>query len=132
MSEGTHYERLGVGPTATFSEIRAAFRQRARQFHPDVSAASSAEMAAMNEAWAVLSDPARRARYDAGLIDDAGSVTDEDDPAPAAPDLDDHLPPNSAIQLFARMITITVLVVIVLLTILFVYAFSRSGFVGTG
>ena len=63
----TLYDRLGVAPTATISEIRSAFRSKARQLHPDVSGAPSPEMAAVNEAWAILSDRARRERYDAQL-----------------------------------------------------------------
>jgi len=63
----TLYDRLGVAPTATISEIRSAFRRRARQLHPDVSGAPSPEMAAVNEAWAILSDRARRERYDTQL-----------------------------------------------------------------
>jgi len=48
----TLYDRLGLA-TATISEIRSAFRSKARQLHP-----------AVNEAWAILSDRARRERYD--------------------------------------------------------------------
>jgi len=69
----THYDVLGVRPTATSEEIRAAYRQRAREAHPDALAGSSAarsnqaDMAAINAAWRVLSDPGRRAVYDASL-----------------------------------------------------------------
>jgi len=61
-----HYERLGVPFGATRDEIRIAYRQLARRYHPDASGeASAARMAQINEAWRVLSDPARRAVYDA-------------------------------------------------------------------
>lgn len=69
----THYDVLGVRPTASADEIRAAYRQRAREAHPDALAGSSAarsnqaDMAAINAAWRVLSDPGRRAVYDASL-----------------------------------------------------------------
>jgi hypothetical protein len=64
----THYERLGVEPTADAGEIRAAYRRVARQHHPDTRGGGAApEMAAVNEAWRVLRDPARRAVYDASL-----------------------------------------------------------------
>jgi DnaJ domain len=62
----THYQRLGVAPTATDAEIRAAYRTRARASHPD-HAGSTGDMAAVNEAWRVLGDPARRAAYDRAL-----------------------------------------------------------------
>jgi hypothetical protein len=54
---------LGIGRHATESEIRAAYRDRARRAHPDRSG-SAEEMAMINEAYRVLRDPARRADYD--------------------------------------------------------------------
>lgn len=69
----THYERLGVRPDAHIDDIRLAYRALARTLHPDAVASGSAagragsDMAAVNEAWRVLSDPARRAMYDASL-----------------------------------------------------------------
>jgi molecular chaperone DnaJ len=64
----THYERLGVRPDASTDEIRAAYRQVARVHHPDAAgSAAGADMAAVNEAWRVLSDPGRRALYDRTL-----------------------------------------------------------------
>ena len=64
----THYERLGVSPSASLEDIRRAYRNLARVHHPDAAGArSGVEMAAVNEAWRVLSDPARRAVYDASL-----------------------------------------------------------------
>ena len=63
---GTHYQLLGVAPTASAEEIRAAYRRLARALHPDThGGAEDAAMASVNEAWHVLSDPARRAMYDA-------------------------------------------------------------------
>jgi molecular chaperone DnaJ len=57
-----------VAPTATTEEIRRAYRDLARQHHPDTAGAGSApRMAAVNQAWFVLSDPGRRAIYDATL-----------------------------------------------------------------
>lgn len=47
--------------------IRAAYRERARQLHPDRGGTDSREMAALNEAYRVLSDPGRRALYDRSL-----------------------------------------------------------------
>ena len=64
----THYERLGIRPDASPDEIRNAYRRLARVHHPDAhGGAASAEMADLNEAWRVLSDPGRRAMYDASL-----------------------------------------------------------------
>jgi hypothetical protein len=64
----THYDRLGVSPAASTAEIRAAYRELARRVHPDVAGGDvGTAMAALNEAWSVLGDPARRAAYDATL-----------------------------------------------------------------
>jgi curved DNA-binding protein CbpA len=74
--EPGHYEELGVAPGASAAEIRAAYVALARQHHPDrmgtsaesVRAEAAARMARVNAAWTVLSDPARRASYDARLV----------------------------------------------------------------
>ena len=61
-----YYEILGVPATPPADEIKKAFRQLARKYHPDVSKAPDAEarMKEINEAYAVLSDPERRVAYD--------------------------------------------------------------------
>ena len=62
-----YYQILGVDKTATAPQIKSAFRKMARKYHPDVSKAAdaSARMSEVNEANAVLSDPEKRAAYDA-------------------------------------------------------------------
>lgn len=61
-----YYGVLGVARDATAQEVKRAFRRLARKFHPDVSkeAGAAVRMAEVNEAYAVLSDPERRAAYD--------------------------------------------------------------------
>ena len=61
-----YYEVLGVSQGADEREIKSAFRRLARQYHPDVSQEANAEeqFKEINEAYEVLSDEDKRARYD--------------------------------------------------------------------
>ena len=61
-----YYQALGVARDAGADEIKRAYRRLARKYHPDVSKEKDAEqrMKEVNEAYAVLSDPERRAAYD--------------------------------------------------------------------
>lgn len=62
-----YYKTLGVAKAASADEIKKAYRKLARKHHPDISKVPDAteRMVALNEANAVLSDPERRAAYDA-------------------------------------------------------------------
>lgn len=61
-----HYAALGLGSAATLADIKKAFRQQAALHHPDRSSASDAaeRFRAVQEAYEILSDDARRATYD--------------------------------------------------------------------
>ncbi|HEX2625838.1 MAG TPA: J domain-containing protein [Candidatus Limnocylindrales bacterium] len=62
-----YYKTLGVSRTATQAEIKKAFRKLARDSHPDKhpgDKSAEARFKAINEANAVLSDPAKRSKYD--------------------------------------------------------------------
>lgn len=62
-----YYKVLQVDPEADRDVIEAAFRRLARKVHPDTNRSSDAEekMKMLSEAYAVLSDPEKRARFDA-------------------------------------------------------------------
>ncbi|MBQ9245561.1 molecular chaperone DnaJ [bacterium] len=61
-----YYEILGVDKNATKEEIKSAFRQKARQLHPDVNKAPDAEekFKELGKAYDTLSDDNKRATYD--------------------------------------------------------------------
>ena len=109
----THYEVLGVSRGATNDEIKRAYHQLARRHHPDVLGPASSRlvdsarsrMVAINGAWTVLGDPARRRDYDLELglrpwraltaEEVAGDEPDEPDAGTDYPDWfepDDYVP----------------------------------------
>lgn len=67
MSNNNYYQELNVKPDATDQEIKASFRKLAFEYHPDRNKDNSQaadKMKAVNEAYAVLSDPGKRREYD--------------------------------------------------------------------
>src|SRR5687768_7346287 len=62
-----YYKSLGVSRDASADEIRKSFRKLAREYHPDVAKdkkTAEEKFKEINEAYEVLSDPAKRKKYD--------------------------------------------------------------------
>ncbi len=72
------YDILGVGRTASDEEVRKAFRQLAKKYHPDLNpgdGAAEQRFKEVNAAYDLLGDKAKRARFDRGEIDAEGRET---------------------------------------------------------
>ncbi|GAA0583925.1 DnaJ C-terminal domain-containing protein [Craurococcus roseus] len=70
------YKILGVERTASADEIRKAYRTLAKRWHPDTNPdkpEAEARFKAVSAAYALLSDPDQRARFDRGEIDASGA-----------------------------------------------------------
>mgnify|MGYP001793891257 CR=1 FL=1 len=64
----THYQRLGLHPSAGPVEIRRRYRELSKLYHPDTTILppqeAIAQFQALNQAYSILSNPERRAQYD--------------------------------------------------------------------
>ena len=75
MAGDTLYELLDIRPDATTAEIRSAYLNLSKTYHPD-SGGTAAFFRQLQQAYEVLSDTGRRAEYDASLRRGTGSVRD--------------------------------------------------------
>ena len=136
-----HYERLGLPADASPADVHRAFRRAAQALHPDHHGdVSTPEMVAVNEAWRVLSDPIRRAAYDASLRLPQPPPVTVPPPPPIRPQ--DHLdedprtweqesavpyPPSGAVAGFRLLFVGWVVLAVAVMAMLFAYGFCRSG-----
>src|SRR5262245_36140630 len=81
-----YYALLGVAPTATADDIRRAFYAKAKALHPDTGEREdSAAFHAVCDAYQVLGDARRRARYDGWEGDTLEWIARDDPPDPLPP-----------------------------------------------
>ncbi len=67
-----YYVALEVPSTATATEIKRSYRRLVRKYHPDLKRqARDQHIKLLNEAYAVLSNPTKRAAYDATRAEEA-------------------------------------------------------------
>lgn len=88
MGMDDHYATLRVAPDADGGAIRLAYRALMRRYHPDVngSRGAVARAKAINEAYACLRDPAKRALYDRDRVSErAADMAPPRRRGPAAP-----------------------------------------------
>jgi DnaJ-class molecular chaperone len=70
VQAATYYDLLGVTPRTQPATLRTAYRRLAQRYHPDKmpgNAKAEQVMSALNQAYAVLSDPEQRAEYDSQI-----------------------------------------------------------------
>ncbi|TVQ46359.1 MAG: J domain-containing protein [Gloeocapsa sp. DLM2.Bin57] len=69
MSEDNHYQILGITQQASQTEVKSAYRNLVKQYHPDSqnSEADHNKIVSINAAYEVLGDPQRRRNYDRQL-----------------------------------------------------------------
>lgn len=67
-SEHSYYSLLGLHPSASVIDIRRAYRELSKRYHPDTTdlpaTVATAKFQQLNEAYATLSNPERRLNYD--------------------------------------------------------------------
>ena len=91
IAEPDYWSLLGLEPGSSQEQLKRAFRQEARRWHPDLNGndpVAEERFKLVNEAYAVLSDPRRRRSWEAG---DRSSDTSQDPFASGFPNFEDYL-----------------------------------------
>ena len=89
-----HWSVLGLDPGADSQALKRAFRQQARRWHPDLNGNdphAEEQFKAVNEAYAVLSDPQRRQQWEQGLDTTEAAAAGLDPFAHGFPDFHDYI-----------------------------------------
>jgi hypothetical protein len=118
QAKDTYYGLLGLLPSATGQEIRQAYRELSKLYHPDTTKLPQAEATVkfhhLNEAYATLSNPQRRSLYDQKIgysrftviqpPPDLHTASSSRAPVPSSAYLDPNDRPLSAGEVFALFI----------------------------
>ena len=94
----SYYTILGVEPEATPEQIKSAYRQQVKQLHPDHYGEDCAPFLAVQEAYDVLSNPARRRAYDENLARQRQRTEARRRPVSPGP-VEPLIPPESPLDL---------------------------------
>lgn len=72
MAKRTFYDILGIGKTASINEVKHAYRELAKRYHPDVNSGADAakKFKEVHTAYAILSNALERKIYDESLLSD--------------------------------------------------------------
>ena len=71
------YTVLGIKPSATDQEIKRAYRQKAKRYHPDVAGddkSAARKFKEISDAYDLLGDKTKRTAYDRGELNDDGTA----------------------------------------------------------
>lgn len=85
----THYDTLSIVRNAPPEVIRAAYKVLSQKYHPDRNSDNpntTAIMAKINDAYAVLSDPEKRKKYDRWVTEQEASTTQQNEPTKKEPE----------------------------------------------
>jgi len=78
MSNKTYYETLGISNTATSEEIKRAYHDLCKKYHPDINPKTTEKFKEINIAYQTLIDPAKRKQYDYNLNTNSSEETYSD------------------------------------------------------
>lgn len=125
------YATLGVDPTCTTEQIRAAYRAAVRSLHPDHRNGTEpghVRFTALVDAWRVLGDANARAEFDAARVAQprpAVSVAAQDVPVKAWEPPVELLDDQSS-RWIRRMFVISIMIVAASMAVLFTIGMSQS------